>query len=72
MVRGPMIAAVTTGWRITNAIAISIRLIPASSATEASARTASSLRAFSGAEGSNRDPSIRLRISDPGPGLAVP
>ena len=48
IVRGPMIAAVTAGWRITNAIAISIRVMPASSASRASASAASSLRWFSG------------------------
>ena len=31
--RGPMIAAVTAGWRITNAIAIWISVMPASSAS---------------------------------------
>ncbi|MDX6394364.1 MAG: hypothetical protein QOJ73_5427 [Streptosporangiaceae bacterium] len=29
MVRGPMIAEVTAGWRVTNAIAIWMRVIPA-------------------------------------------
>ena len=48
IVRGPMIAAVTAGWRITKAIAISMSVMPASSATRASASAASSLRWFSG------------------------
>src|SRR3954469_11902053 len=44
IVRGPMIAAVTAGWRITKASAISIRVMPASSARAARASAASSLR----------------------------
>ena len=50
MVRGPMIAAVTAGWRRTNAMASSIRLIPAWSASSASCPAASSFRWFSGSD----------------------
>jgi hypothetical protein len=50
MVRGPMIAAVTAGWLITNAIAISISDMPASSASWARASAASSLRWLAGSE----------------------
>jgi hypothetical protein len=50
IVRGPMIAAVTAGWRSTNAIARWINDIPVSSASRASASAASSLRWFSGSE----------------------
>src|SRR4051794_38836994 len=48
MVRGPMMAEVTPGCRRTKAMATSIRLIPASSASVASWSAASSLRWFSG------------------------
>jgi hypothetical protein len=47
MVRGPMIGAVTARWLSTNAIAISISDISASSVSWASASAASSLRWFS-------------------------
>ena len=46
--RGPMIAAVTAGWRITNPSASSISVMPACSASCASASVASSLRWFPG------------------------
>ena len=42
IVRGPMIAAVTAGWSVTNASAISISEMPASSASSPSACAASS------------------------------
>src|SRR6202035_663245 len=48
IVRGPMIAAVTAGWLMTNASAISIREIPTSSASSPSAWAASSLRWLAG------------------------
>ena len=44
IVRGPMIAAVTAGWRMTNASAMWIRLMPVSSASAPRASAASSLR----------------------------
>jgi len=50
LVRGPMIAAVTAGCVVTNASAISIRLIPASSATSPSWCVASSFAWLAGIE----------------------
>ena len=50
IVRGPMIAAVTAGWLITNASAIWISVMPASSASLPSASAASSLRWLAGSE----------------------
>ena len=44
MVRGPMIAALIAGWLSTNAIAISISGMPASSASAPSWSAASNLR----------------------------
>jgi hypothetical protein len=44
IVRGPMIAAVITGWLRRNAIIISVTNIPTSSASRASWSAASSLR----------------------------
>src|SRR5437588_194368 len=61
MVRGPMIAAVTAGWRMTKAMASSMRLMPDSSASCASASAASSLRSFSGGYRSHRLGSITAR-----------
>ena len=52
--RGPTIADVTPGWLMTNAIAISMRLIPASSASSARSSTMSSLRWLAGLLMSNR------------------
>ncbi len=49
-----MIAEVTPGWLTTKAIASSISVRPASSATWASCWTASSLRWFSGSDMSKR------------------
>jgi len=48
MVRGPMIALVTAGWFTTNAIAISTRVMPFSSARAARASAASNLPALAG------------------------
>src|SRR3954468_12277074 len=67
MVRGPMMAEVTPGCRRTKAMATSIRLIPASSASVASWSAASSLRWFSGRNRSKRLAS-RLRASEARPG----
>ena len=52
MVRGPMIAEVTAGWRMTNATASWIRVSPVSSARAPSASAASSLAAFAGSAAS--------------------
>jgi hypothetical protein len=48
MVRGPMMAEVTAGWRVTNEMAIWTRVIPDSAANAPRASAASSLAAFSG------------------------
>jgi hypothetical protein len=50
MVRGPMMAEVTAGWLTMKAMASSIIVTPASSATFANASTASSLRWFAGSD----------------------
>ena len=61
MVRGPMIAAVMAGWLRTNAIASSMSVMPASSASWASGSTASSLRWLAGWERSKRSGSRLAR-----------
>jgi hypothetical protein len=43
-----MIAEVTAGWRVTNAIAIWMRVIPASSATAPRASASASFAVFAG------------------------
>ena len=48
MVRGPMIAEVTAGWRTAKATAIWMRVIPVWSASAPSASAAASLAALAG------------------------
>jgi hypothetical protein len=65
MVRGPMIAAVTAGWLRTNAMAIWMSEMPASSANSASCSVASSLRWLAATDRSKRSGSRAARV-EPG------
>ena len=72
MVRGPMMAEVTAGWRVANAIAIWMRVMPASSASAPSASAASSLAALAGLVESQAPGKRWARAAEPGPMTSWP
>ena len=72
MVRGPTMAEVTAGWRVTNAMAICTSVIPASSASAPSASAAANFPAFAGSVASRAAAKRVARMGDPDPAISRP